>query len=543
MTAMTAADRNFSRILLCLAAACACAGPAIAGPAAPVVSAGGASYNPATLTVTSTSARTQISWPSFSLAAGETFKFVQPNAQSVVLNQVFDPRSLHNLGGVSSNGSVYFLSDGRVSGAGVNLNLAGMISTSLRMPRMALASERAPQSDGPRALTTLAAGSIYVIGEDEQALTTDGGNVLLNPGRTVELAHAGMLNLRVLLTAPGSEAINLSRLLGAGRETGIFAGLFRVPAAARQSTQHDAQPAMIAAADAPESAEMQRFRRYALLYAQMRRELRQRENGMMQVAAVSGSRRLLASAKSRPSLLPQDIEIGAPAARAAGAGSVAAPAPVAPALSAATAEPQAIPAAQDEAGPDGVMLLALAPVLSAAETVATPEPQAIPAAVESEPHRAILLALASRQTSEVATATLEPQPIPAAIAIEQESRRALPAALADARALAAVVATLEPLPIPVRAGPESGELRSLARELAAAPQPLQSAPVQVAQLPTTAERHEVHAPLPEPAVIVVALSQHAAAPAPAAHAEVKEIHIERKAPRYFTDYRGAMFFM
>jgi filamentous hemagglutinin family protein len=512
MTAVTAADCSLSRKLLCLAAACAWAGCAVAGPLAPVVSAGSASYNPATLTVTSTSARTQINWPGFHVGAGEVVKFIQPSAQSVVVNQVFDPQSLNNLGAVSSNGSVYFLSDGRVSGTGVNLNLAGAISTSLRLPHMALASERASHPDRPAQLTALAGGSIYVIGEDAQALSSAGGDVLLNPGRTVELAHAAMLNLRVLLTAPDTEAINLSRLVGAGRETGIFAGLFRVPAAARRSTQRDAPPVMSAAADARESAEVQRFYRYALLYAQMQRESQRHAAGLMQVAAAPGGRLLLASAKSRPSLLPRDIEIGAPAARARAADTQTAVVPksAAPVLAAATLEPQAVALATQSEGQAGLAsLLAQAPRVPAAEMVAT----------------------------------LEPQPIPAVVATEQEPGRALPAALAEAGPAIAVVATLEPLPLELHAARESGELHALARELAVAPQPIAARPVQVAQLQAEPARHGDHVPQPAPTVIVVALSQHAAAPAPAADAEVKEIRIERRAPRYFTDFRGAMFFM
>ncbi len=531
---MTAVHCSYSRKLLCLAAACACAEAALAGPAAPVVNAGSASYNPTTLTVTSTSARTQISWPSFHLAAGETVKFVQPDAQSVVLNQIFDPQSLSRLGGVSSNGSVFFIGDGRVSGAGVNLDLAGMINTSLRLPRMALASGRDASADRPRALTTLAEGSIFVIGEDAQALSMTGADVLLNPGRTVELANAAMPNLRVMLTAPDAEAINLSRLVGAKHETGIFAALFRVPAAARQSTQRDAQAVMTAAADplAPETAELRRFYRYVSMYAQMRRETGRHEGGMMQLASAPRGGMLLASAKSRSSVLPQEIEIGArPAASAVAA---------ATALPVVTIEPQPVLAAQDEAGHGSLMLLALAPALSAAEIVATPEPQPIPAAVESEPRRGMLQALAARRPALEIAATLEPQPIATSIAGEHEPVRGLLTAIADAAPVLAA-ATLEPQPIAARAAHESVDLRALAREFADALEPALSRPVQVARLRAEAAPHEVSAPQPAPTVIVVALSQHAAAPAE--HTEVKEVRIERRAPRYFTDYRGAMFFM
>jgi hypothetical protein len=86
---------------------------------------------------------------------------------------------------------------------------------------------------------------------------------------------------------------------------------------------------------------------------------------------------------------------------------------------------------------------------------------------------------------------------------------------------------------------EPGELRLLARELAAVSPPAQ--PVQLAQLHGDGAQAGRQLQ-PANAVVVVALAQHGAAPA-AAQAKAKEVLIERHAPRYFTDYRGAMFFM
>jgi filamentous hemagglutinin family protein len=258
--------------------ACACAGTALAGPAGPVVSAGRASYDPATLTVISASAQTHIAWKSFNVTAGEVVNFIQPTAQSSVLNHIFDPQSLDILGGLHSNGSVFFMTDGRVTGSGVNLNLAGMINTSVRLPQMALALSGG--SAWPALpLTTLADGSIYVISEDQQAVTMASGDLVLNPGKAVELAHASTPSLRVGLTAPESEAINLSRLVGSKRKTGIFAGLFRVPAAARRAVQRDVEPVVVAAAQA-HFTDDERFYAFAVLYAQMRRDgLRRDDDG------------------------------------------------------------------------------------------------------------------------------------------------------------------------------------------------------------------------------------------------------------------------
>lgn len=470
---MAAATSSISSKVLCLAAACACAGAAVAGPAAPVVIAGSASYNPATLTFTSTSVRTQIAWPSFHVSAGEVVKFVQPSDQSSVLNQVFDPRALDIQGGLSSNGSVYFLSGGRVSGSGVELDLAGMISSSLRLPRIALATQGTMPLAQPRALTRLAEGRIYVISEDAQAVTAAGGEVLLNPGRTVELAHAAMIHLRVELTAPRGESINLTRLIAANRDTDIFAGLFRIPAAARAATSGAADALAIAAAQEPgaESAELRRFLRYAMVYAQLRRESPQQEGRMLQVAAAPDGRTLLPELKSRLGPLPRDIEIGVPDVQ-----------PQRPAVAHASVPVAAV----------------------AALSAATPQPQAIASATPGEAHGAALRAPAPAAPAAVAAATPEPQPV-----VQREAA-------------------------------EPGEPHRLARELASA-QPAQTQPVQLAPLQEDGARGGRQLQPANP-VVAVALAPQVALPV-AAQPKAKEVLIVRHAPRYFTDYRGAMFFM
>jgi filamentous hemagglutinin family protein len=332
---------RFSRKLLCAAVASACVGTAIAAPVGPVVGVGSAVYVPATLTVTSTTARTQISWQSFNVAANEVVRFIQPSAQSSVLNLVFTPQSLNILGRVTSNGSVMFLSNGIVSGSGTYLDLAGVINTSLRFSQQALATGGLAPAGQHRPLATLAEGRIYVIGQDDRAVTTANGDVVLNPGKSIELANASMPQLRVEVTAPRAEAINLSRLVAGKRETGIFAGLFRAPAAARRAADGDGDAVLTAAAEEriPLAPNLERFYRYALLYAQLRLE---DEAGPMKVAA-AGSRTFIAAAKSRPGLLPQDIVIGAPAERPREA-----PAPMPePSASAPPApEPQPIPVRQ-----------------------------------------------------------------------------------------------------------------------------------------------------------------------------------------------------
>ena len=625
---------KFSRTMLCLAVACAYASAAHAGPAGPVVSAGRASYDAATLTLTSTTAHTQIGWQSFHVGAGEVVNFIQPSAQSSVLNQIFNPQSLNILGSLRSNGSVLFMNSGRVTGAGLNLDLAGMISSSLRLPQLALAQSGSTLPAHP--LTSLAEGSVYVISQDEQAVTTLKGDVLLNPGRTVELAHASMPALRVVLTAPAAEAINLSRLVGGKRETGIFAGLFRIPAAVRQAAQPEDGTILTARSGerGPDTAALERFYRYALLYAQMRHETLPHEGGMMRVAAAPGERVMLAAVKSRSSVLPREIEIGAPVLRARAPAAIPSRLP-APAASeqlqekeqhqqfeqkdqkeetfnqlAMAVELRPVPARAQNASASDIGR-ALAPL--AAEVMANLDAQPISVALDamSIPDRTALLALASVEPPAEMTAERSPQSTALAFASAEppaemaatRSPQPTTLAFASAEPPAEMTAVRSPRPlalafVAVEPPAEMAATRSLQpttltfasaeppAEMTAvrSPQPLALAfvavepPVEMAATrslqPTTlayapaeppaeavaapasrairgANGRDAEAAFPRtrqtprssPAIIVVALAQHAAAPAPHDDAPAKEVLIERRAPRYFTDFRGAMFFM
>ena len=310
-------SRRLSTKLYFLTLASACAGAAFAGPAGPVVGVGSANYMQSALTLTSATARTHISWPSFNLAAGEVLKFVQPNAQSTVLNHIFNLQSQNILGGVSSNGSVLYMSSGMVSGAGMNLDVAGLVNTSLRLPRMALAAGSFPREAQTKPLATLAEGRIYVVGQDALALTAANGDWVLNPGATVELANASSPNFRVELKAPDSAAINLSRLVAGKGEAGIFAGLFRVPEAARQAAEHETDfVAAVAMEDrVSDTPAMARFLRYASLNAEKRGEAIPQEGPAVNAATSSDGPILVAALKSKPSVLPREIEIGASAQR------------------------------------------------------------------------------------------------------------------------------------------------------------------------------------------------------------------------------------
>jgi filamentous hemagglutinin family protein len=497
---------KFSRKLLCAAVASACAGGALAGPVGPTVTAGAATFNPATLTVTTASARTAINWQSFVVTRNEVVNFVQPSAQSTVLNQISNSFSIQ--GSVTSNGSVLFLSNGLVSGSGVNLDVAGMLTSSVRFSQGALSAiNAAALSTQIRPSATVANGRVLVISQDMLALSTAGGDVMLNPGKTVELADASSPHLRVQVSAPSGVAINISRLVGKG-ETSIFAGLFRAPAAARQAVDRNSDGVQTASAElAPNSPGAERFYRYAeAVFARVLSEYTQALNdeagGLVKVAAVSGSRMALPETRSRASLLPQEIEIGA--------------------------RTEAAPAAQRSETAEPV--LAMIPSVPAREVVATIEPQAVAVASKSdlELNSALILASIPPEPVRDVVATLEPQPFAVASKSDLELNSAL--------ILASIPATPAPVSAtqtPVNAAPAPATLQSAELTL-------------VAGLEIDPGQGRFERPAARGAVVVVAASgQDAASRQPASEAEsVTLARAEpRRAPRIMTDFRGAIFHM
>ena len=108
--------------------------PLAAGPTGGQVVAGIATLSTSggVLTIAQTSNRAIISWQDFSLAAGESARFVQPDATSATLNRVVSsvPSTLE--GTLQANGRVYLINpNGVLIGAGARIDTAGFLASTL----------------------------------------------------------------------------------------------------------------------------------------------------------------------------------------------------------------------------------------------------------------------------------------------------------------------------------------------------------------------------------------------------------------------------
>ena len=95
----------------------------------------------ANVTINQASQRAFIEWNQFSIAKGETVKFVQPNAQSIAANKVVGVAPSEILGSLSANGRVILMNpNGIFFAKGSTIDAAGLIATTLDLDKQSFLS-------------------------------------------------------------------------------------------------------------------------------------------------------------------------------------------------------------------------------------------------------------------------------------------------------------------------------------------------------------------------------------------------------------------
>lgn len=200
-----------ARALLVFAAACT-SPLAEAGPQGAQVVLGGGSVEQAgsTTTITQTTQQLAIDWESFNVGAGETVRFVQPNAQSVALNRVLGAEPSNILGRLSANGQVFLLNpNGILFGADARVDVGGLVASTLSMTNADFAAgrfhlqgpDRAGVSNAGR--ITAAEGGYVVLAapqvQNTGAITTRLGTTALAAGEhvTLQLQGGSLLGYRI----------------------------------------------------------------------------------------------------------------------------------------------------------------------------------------------------------------------------------------------------------------------------------------------------------------------------------------------------------
>lgn len=201
-------------------------------PNNPVVSNGN------TLTINQVDARAILHWQQFNIAPNEVTRFVQPSAQSIALNRIFDANPSQILGSLQANGSIILLNpNGVLFGQGAQVNVSGLIASSLDLRnedflngQYRFGIEGTPLVRGSVAnlgtIETGAGGFVFLLApnvSNNGIIRTPEGEILLTAGTTVYLSErpdgSGFL---WEVSIRSGEATNLRDLIADGGRVGLF---------------------------------------------------------------------------------------------------------------------------------------------------------------------------------------------------------------------------------------------------------------------------------------------------------------------------------
>lgn len=219
-------------------AACFAGNTALANPTGPAVTQGQASFATQGNTLTVTNAPgTVINWQGFSIAGSEITRFIQQSQMSAVLNRVVGVNPSAILGTLQSNGRVYLVNpNGITVGPGANIDVAGFLASTLNLSDGDFLSGRMRFTETPGAgsvvnegaITTATGGMVYLVGRDVKnsgIIRSPQGEILLAAGRSIELVDAQTPELRVELTAPDNQVLNVGQLIAEGGRIGMYGTL------------------------------------------------------------------------------------------------------------------------------------------------------------------------------------------------------------------------------------------------------------------------------------------------------------------------------
>ena len=226
--------RRFGALLL---AACY-SGSGVAAPTLPQVVAGQATFNQQgnVFSITNTPGAI-INWQSFNVGAGEVTRFIQQSADSAVLNRVLGQDPTKILGALQSNGKVFLINpNGILFGQGARVDVNGLVASTLNISDADFQAGRKRFQAGAVAgtvrnegtIATPSGGQVFLVAphvENTGIVTAPNGDVILAAGHSVQLVDSNDPDLRVELSAPAGQAVNLGQVIAQGGRIGIYGAL------------------------------------------------------------------------------------------------------------------------------------------------------------------------------------------------------------------------------------------------------------------------------------------------------------------------------
>jgi filamentous hemagglutinin family protein len=173
----------------------------------------------------------------FDIAPGQTTNFIQPSADSSVLNRVVGNNPSRILGSLNSNGRVFLINqNGVLVGEGATIDTAGFFGSTLNLTDEDFLNGNLRFEGGGagdfvnRGYIRAAGGHIVLIApniENGGVIEVVDGEVLLAAGRSITLAGIDNPSIRFEVTAPENRVVNLGRIIAERGAASLFAGTLR----------------------------------------------------------------------------------------------------------------------------------------------------------------------------------------------------------------------------------------------------------------------------------------------------------------------------
>ncbi len=184
-----------------------------------------------------------INWQRFDIAPGETTRFIQPSADSSVLNRVVGNNPSRILGTLSSNGRVFLINqNGLLVGEGATIDTAGFFGSTLNLTDEDFLNGRLRFEGGGqggivnRGFIRADGGNIVLIApniENGGVIRVRDGEILLAAGQSIELTSIDNPSIRFEVSAPDNHIVNLGRIIAERGAASLFAGSLRHSGAIR----------------------------------------------------------------------------------------------------------------------------------------------------------------------------------------------------------------------------------------------------------------------------------------------------------------------
>ncbi|MCX8500403.1 MAG: filamentous hemagglutinin N-terminal domain-containing protein, partial [Alphaproteobacteria bacterium] len=205
------------------------AAPAVAAPVSGSFEAGKGEIirDGLTTTVVQNSARAVVGWQSFDLAPNETVEFIQPEANSAILNRIMDSNPSRIAGTVIANGAVYFVNpNGMIFEASSRVTANGFVASTVAASNFDFINGRGEV----QSLVPGPVGNIILNGSVAAATIVGlGGGLAVNGSLDAASARGvgGTISLSAVSRVPVGETAVISARGAAGGGSSALGGNFR----------------------------------------------------------------------------------------------------------------------------------------------------------------------------------------------------------------------------------------------------------------------------------------------------------------------------